>query len=224
MVTRIFPRFKRFVFLRLFKIFSFAQYSIEMRSISDKPDQEPFSPKKRYSPSSSYVDQGVLLGNDVTKANSAIAKKYSLPTRARKDVSQIETRTRTRSADNEVHEAYENPAIFTETNDESTSVPRRKLSRNNRMESPFYTEPSTTASSPPLPSVKSRYTKPKKGDTPDVHANASPIVKGELQRKGSVVLVSKSQTGETCFQVKTPAEFKPKTEKDKIRKSIEYNV
>lgn len=191
---------------------------------ADKPDQEPFSPKKRYSPSSSYVDQGVLLGNDVTKANSAIAKKYSLPTRARKDVSQIETRTRTRSADNEVHEAYENPAIFTETNDESTSVPQRKLSRNNRMESPFYTEPSTTASSPPLPSVKSRYTKPKKGDTPDVHANASPIVKGELQRKGSVVLVSKSQTGETCFQVKTPAEFKPKTEKDKIRKSIEYNV
>ena len=92
------------------------------------------------------------------------------------------------------------------------------------MESPFYTEPSTTASSPPLPSVKSRYTKPKKGDTPDVNANASPIVKGELQRKGSVVLVSKSQTGETCFQVKTPAEFKPKTEKDKIRKSIEYNV
>lgn len=190
-----------------------------------KTDLEPSTPKQRYSPSSSLVDHhGVILGNDVTKPNTAIAKKYSLPPRARKDVSQFETRTRTRSADNEVHEAYENPVIFTETNDESKSVPRKKLSMNNRIESLFYTEPTTTASSPPLPSVKSRNTKPKKGDAPDLNANALPTVKGDLQRKGSVVLVSKSQTGETCFQVKTQAEFKPKTEKDKIRKSIEYTV
>ena len=196
-----------------------------MYSIAGKTDLEPYTPKQRYSPSSSLVDpHGVILGNDVTKPNTAIAKKYSLPPRARKDVSQFETRTRTRSADNEVHEAYENPVIFTETNDESKSVPRKKLSMNNRIESLFYTEPTTTASSPPLPSVKSRYTKPKKGDAPDLNANALPTVKGDLQRKVSVVLVSKSQTGETCFQVKTPAEFEPKTEKDKIRKSIEYTV
>lgn len=191
--------------------------------IADKTEQEPSS-KQRYSPSSSSIDNGALLGNDLTKAHSAIAKKYSLPPRARKDVPQIETRDRTRSADNEVHEAYENPAITTETNDETTSVPRKQLSLNNRMESPFYTEPTEMASPPPLPSVKSRYTKSKKGEVPDENANAFPAVKGELQRKGSVVLVSKSQTGETCFQVKTQAEFKPKTEKDKISRSKEFNV
>ncbi|KAL9965837.1 hypothetical protein ACROYT_G029691 [Oculina patagonica] len=181
-------------------------------------EQEPTSPRQRYSPSSSNIDKGVLLGNDLAKAHTAIAKKYSLPPRARKDIPQIETRARTRSADNEVQEAYDNPAISTEASDEAT--PRKKLSLTNRLDSPFYTASTESAikdSTPPLPSAKARYSKPKKGEVPDQNAN-------ELQRKGSIVLVSKSQTGETCFQVKTPADFKKKGGKDKIETSKEYNV
>lgn len=88
------------------------------------------------------------------------------------------------------------------------------------MESPFYTEPTTKDSTPPLPSARARYSKSKKGEIPDVNANALSAV----QRKGSIVLVSKSQTGETCFQVKTPQESKKKTGKEKIESSEEFNV
>lgn len=48
----------------------------------------------------------------------------------------------------------------------------------------------------------------------DVNENRSvrgvPTIKGGLERKGSVVLVTKSQTGETCFQVKTAVTCKAK--------------
>lgn len=188
----------------------------------DNAERDPSSLRQRYSPSSSNIDKGVLLGNDLAKAHTAIAKKYSLPPRARKDIPQIETRARTRSADNEVQEAYDNPAISTETNDEAT--PRKKLSLTNRLESPFYTEPSTKTATQPLPSARARYGKPKKEEVLDPNSNALPAVKDEVQRKGSVVLVSKSQTGETCFQVKTPADFRKKAGKEKIQSSVEFNV
>ena len=128
----------------------------------DNTEQEPSSPRQRYSPSLSKIDKGVLLGNDLGKAHTAIAKKYSLPPRVRKDIPQIETRARTRSADNEVPEAYDNLAISTETNGAAT--PRKKLSLTNRLESPFYTEPTTKASVQPLPSARARYSKRKKGE------------------------------------------------------------
>lgn len=188
----------------------------------DNCEREPSSSRQRYSPSSAKIDKGVLLGNDLSKAHTAIAKKYSLPPRARKDIPQIETRARTRSADNEVQEAYDNLAISRETNDEAT--PRKKLSLTNRLESPFYTEPTTKASVQPLPSARARYSKRKKGEFQDSNANALPAVKGEVQRKGSVVLVSKSQTGETCFQVKTKADFKKKSREEKTRRYQEFNV
>lgn len=188
----------------------------------DNAEREPSSPRQRYPPSSSKIDKGVLLGNDLAKAHTAVAKKYSLPPRARKDIPQIETRARTRSVDNEVQEAYDNLAISTETNDEAT--PRKKLSLTNRLESPFYTEPTTKASVQPLPSARARYSKRKKGEVVDSNANALPAVKDEVQRKGSVVLVSKSQTGETCFQVKTPADFRKTPGKEKIQSSEEFNV
>lgn len=194
-------------------------------SSADTAEQEPTSPRQRYSRSSSQIDKDVLLGSDLAKAHTAIAKKYSLPPRARKDIPQVESRARTRSADNEVQEAYDNPAISMETSDEAT--PRKKLSLTNRLESPFYTagtESSTKDSTPPLPSAKARYSKAKKGEVPDLNANDLPAVKGELQRKGSIVLVSKSQTGETCFQVKTPGDYKKKARKDKIESSEEFNV
>lgn len=188
----------------------------------DNTEQEPSSPRQRYSPSLSKIDKGVLLGNDLGKAHTAIAKKYSLPPRVRKDIPQIETRARTRSADNEVPEAYDNLAISTEAYDAAT--PRKKLSLTNRLESPFYTEPTTKASAQPLPSARARYSKRKKGEVLDSNANALPAVKDEVQRKGSVVLVSKSQTGETCFQVKTPAYFNKKPGKKKIQSSEEFNI
>ena len=188
----------------------------------DNAEPEPSSPRQRYSPSSSKIDKGVLLGNDLAKAHTAISKKYSLPPRARKDIPQIETRARTRSVDNEVQEAYDNLAISPETNDDAT--PRKKLSLTNRLESPFYTEPATKASVQPLPSARARYSKRKKGEVLDSNANALPAVKDEVKRKGSVVLVSKSQTGETCFQVKTLADFKKKAGKERIQSSKEFNV
>lgn len=188
----------------------------------DNAEREPSSPRQRYSSSSAKIDKGVLLGNDLAKAHTAIAKKYSLPPRTRKDIPQIETRARTRSADNEVQEAYDNLAISTENNDEAT--PRKKLSLTNRLESPFYTEPTTKASVQPLPSARARYSKRKKGEAQDSNANALPAVKDEVQRKGSVVLVSKSQTGETCFQVKTKADFKKKSRDEKRQRYQEFNV
>ena len=197
-----------------------------LSSFADNAEQEPASPRQRYSPSSSQIDKGVLLGSDLVKAHTAVAKKYSLPPRPRKDIPEIEPRSRTRSADNEVQEAYDNPAISMEISEEA--APRKKLSSTNRLESPFYTasvDSVTKDPSPPLPSAKARYSKPKKGELPDVNANPLPAVKGEMERKGSIVLVSKSQTGETCFQVKTPADFKKKKAgKEKIESSEEVNV
>ena len=186
----------------------------------DNAEMEPSTPRKRYSSSSSKIDKGVLLGNDLAKAHTAVAKKYSLPPRARKDIPQVETRARTRSAD-EVQEAYDNLAISTETNE---ATPRKKLSLTNRLESPFYTEPTTEAPAQPLPSARARYSKRKKAEVLDSNANGLPTVKDEVQRKGSVVLVSKSQTGEKCFQVKTPADFKKKPGKEKIQSSKEFSV
>lgn len=172
-------------------------------------------PKHRYSPSSSKIDKSVLLGNDLAKssANTAIAKKFSLPPRARKDVPQIEARARTRSADNDLQEAYDNPGVSMEMRDDMRNSPRKKLSLTNRMESPFYTEPVTKDPNQPLHSIRARYGKPKKDPSnkeefPDANANGLPTVKGELERRGSIVLVSKSRTGETCFQVQTPVEYK----------------
>ena len=121
-----------------------------------------------------------------------------------------------------MQEAYDNLAISTENNDEAT--PRKKLSLTNRLESPFYTEPTTKASVQPLPSARARYSKRKKGEAQDSNANALPAVKDEVQRKGSVVLVSKSQTGETCFQVKTKADFKKKSRDEKRQRYQEFNV
>lgn len=222
----MYPRKLDIILHDKFKYFYISYFSFDnLFPSAENAEQEPTSARQRYSPSSSNIDKGVLLGNDLAKAHTAIAKKYSLPPRARKDISQIETRARTRSADNEVQEAYDNPAISTETSDEAT--PRKKLSLTNRLDSPFYTASAESAikdSTPPLPSAKARYSKPKKGEVPDQNANALPAVKGELQRKGSIVLVSKSQTGETCFQVKSPADFKKKGGKDKIETSEEYNV
>lgn len=185
--------------------------------------QEP-SPRGQYPSSSSKIDEGVLLGSDLTKNNTttAIAKKYSLPPRARKDVSQVEARARTRSVDNELQDAYDNPGISMETSDDASSFTRKTLSLTNRIESPFYTEPMTKDPGHPLPSIKARYGKARKDpnankeEVPDANANGLPAVKGDLERRGSIVRVSKSRTGETCFQVHTPVEFKKKESSEEI--------
>lgn len=193
-------------------------------SVADK-HQEPSSPKHRYSPSPSNTDKSVFLGSDLAKSDTstAIEKKYSLPPRARKDVSQIEARARTRSVDNEVQVAYDNPGISAETSDDGGAFSNKKLSLVNRIESPFYTEPMKKDRAPPVDCIKARYVKPKKNpnadkeEFPDVNANALPAVKsGVPDRKGSIVLVSKSPTGETCFQVHTPAEFKRRESREVI--------
>ena len=111
-----------------------------------------------------------------------------------------------------------------ETSDDAGNVSRKKISLTNRMENPFYTEPVSKDPDHPLPSIKARYGKPKKDlkakkeELPDTNANDLPAIKGDLQRKGSIVLVSKSRTGETCFRVQTPAESK------KTESSEEINV
>ena len=185
-------------------------------SVADR-NQEPSSPKDRYSPSSTNIDKSVLLGSDLAKtsASTAIAKKYSLPPRTRKDVPQIEARARTHSVDNEHQKAYDNQGVSSEASDDVSNVSKKKISLNNRLESPFYTEPWKKDSHSSVPSIKARYGRPKKRPHPnkegiaDANLNDLPAVKdGELRRKGSIVLVSKSRTGETCFQVQTPVELK----------------
>lgn len=185
-------------------------------SAADK-NQEPSSPKERYSTSSTNIDKSVLLGSDLAKtsASTAIAKKYSLPPRTRHDVPQIEARARTRSVDNEHQEAYDNLGVSSEASDDISNVSKKKISLTNRLESPFYTEPLKKDSQSFVPSIKARYGRPKKKPNPnkeeiaDANSNDLPAIKdGELRRKGSIVLVSKSLTGETCFQVQTPVELK----------------
>lgn len=203
-------------------------YTGEKTKEKSKPEvadvlQEP-SPRGQYPSSSSKIDEGVLLGSDLAKNNTttAIAKKYSLPPRARKDVSQVEARARTRSVDNELQDAYDNPGISMETSDDASSFTRKTLSLTNRIESPFYTEPMTKDPGHPLPSIKARYGKARKDpnankeEVPDANANGLPAVKGDLERRGSIVRVSKSRTGETCFQVHTPVEFKKKESSEEI--------
>ena len=97
-----------------------------------------------------------------------------------------------------------------ETGEEGGNLPMKKLSLANRMDNPFYTEPTTKDPDRSLSSVKARYGRSKKDskeDFPDNNANQLPSVTGDLRRKGSIVLVSKSPTGETCFQVQTPSKI-----------------
>ena len=102
-----------------------------------------------------------------------------------------------------------------ETGEEGGNLPMKKLSLANRMDNPFYTEPTTKDPDRSLSSVKARYDRSKKDskeDFPDNNANQLPSVTGDLRRKGSIVLVSKSPTGETCFQVQTQSKI-TKTER-----------
>ena len=105
-----------------------------------------------------------------------------------------------------------------ETSEEAGNLPMKKLSLANRMDNPFYTEPTTKDPDRSLSSIKARYGRSKKDlvdskeDFPDNNANELPAVKGDVRRKGSIVLVSKSPTGETCFQVQTPSKI-TKTER-----------
>ena len=187
----------------------------------DKPVQRAPSPtpKRQYSASLSKTDGDGLLGSDLAKnnTNTALAKKYSLPPRIRKDVTQVEPRFRTRSVER-CQEGYDNRGIYMETGEEGGNLSMKKLSLANRMDNPFYTEPTTKDPGRSLSSIKARYGRSKKDsvdsneDFPHNNANELPAVKGDLTRKGSVVLVSKSPTGETCFQVQTPSKI-TKTER-----------
>lgn len=187
----------------------------------DKPVQRAPSPtpKHQYSASLSKTDGDGLLGSDLAKnnTNTALAKKYSLPPSIRKDVTQVEPRFRTHS-DERCQEGYDNRGISMENGEEGGNLPMKKLSLANRMENPFYTEPTTKDPDRSLSPIKARYGRSKKDsvdskeDFPDNNANELPAVKGDLKRKGSVVLVSKSPTGETCFQVQTPSKI-TKTER-----------
>ena len=187
----------------------------------DKPVQRAPSPtpKHQYSASLSTTDGDGLLGSDLAKnnTNTALAKKYSLPPRIRKDVTQVEPRFRTRSVER-CQEGYDNRGIYMETGEEGGNLSMKKLSLANRMDNPFYTEPTTKDPDRSLPSIKARYGRSKKDsvdskeDFPNNNADELPAVTGDLRRKGSIVLVSKSPTGETCFQVQTPSKI-TKTER-----------
>ena len=99
------------------------------------------------------------------------------------------------------------------TGEEGGNLPMKKLSLANRMDNPFYTEPTTKDPDRSLPSIKARYGRSEKDsvdskeDFPNNNADELPAVTGDLRRKGSIVLVSKSPTGETCFQVQTPSKI-----------------
>ena len=196
-------------------------FNIVLFFLLDKPVQRAPSPTPRhqYSASLSTTDGDGLLGSDLAKnnTNTALAKKYSLPPRIRKDVTQVEPRFRTRSVER-CQEGYENRGISMETGEEGGNLPMKKLSLANRMDNPFYTEPTTKDPDRSLPSIKARYGRSKKDsvdskeDFPNNNADELPAVTGDLRRKGSIVLVSKSPTGETCFQVQTPSKI-TKTER-----------
>ena len=188
-------------------------FNIVLFFLLDKPVQRAPSPtpKHQYSASLSKTDGDGLLGSDLAKnnTNTALAKKYSLPPRIRKDVTQVEPRFRTRSVER-CQEGYENRGISMETGEEGRNLPMKILSLANRMDNPFYTEPTTKDPDRSLSSVKARYGRSKKDskeDFPDNNANQLPSVTEDLRRKGSIVLVSKSPTGETCFQVQTPSKI-----------------
>ena len=196
-------------------------FNIVLFFLLDKPVQRAPSPipKHQYSASLSTTDGDGLLGSDLAKnnTNTALAKKYSLPPRIRKDVAQVEPRFRTRSVER-CQEGYENRGISMETGKEGGNLPMKKLSLANRMDNPFYTEPTTKDPDRSLPSIKARYGRSEKDsvdskeDFPNNNADELPAVTGDLRRKGSIVLVSKSPTGETCFQVQTPSKI-TKTER-----------
>ena len=188
-------------------------FNIVLFFLLDKPVQRAPSStaKHQYSASLSKTDGDGLLGSDLAKnnTNTALAKKYSLPPRIRKDVTQVEPRFRTRSVER-CQEGYDNRGISMKTGEEGGNLPMKKLSLANRMDNPFYTEPTTKDPDRSLSSVKARYGRSKKDskeDFPDNNANQLPSVTGDLRRKGSIVLVSKSPTGETCFQVQTPSKI-----------------
>ena len=196
-------------------------------SLLDKPVQKAPSPtpKHQYSASLSKTDGDTLLGSDLAKTNTntALAKKYSLPPRIRKDVTQVEPRFRTRSVER-FQEGYDNPGISIEMGEEARNLPMKKLSLANRMDNPFYTEPTTRDPNRSMSSIKARYGTSKKDsvdnkkDLPDNNANEFPAVKEGQRRKGSIVLVSTSPTGETCFQVQTPSEI------TKTERTVETNI
>lgn len=182
----------------------------------DKPVQRAPSPtpKHQYSASLSKTNGDGLLGSDLAKnnTNTTLAKNYSQPPRIRKDDTQVEPRFRTRSVER-CQEGYDNRGISMETGEEGGNLPMKKLSLANRMDNPFYSEPTTKDPDRSLSSINARYGRSKKDsvdskeDFPNNNADELPAVTGDLRRKGSIVLVSKSPTGETCFQVQTPSKI-----------------
>ncbi|XP_068685324.1 gamma-aminobutyric acid type B receptor subunit 2-like isoform X2 [Montipora foliosa] len=197
-------------------------YTARRKSTDKQP--LPSLPKHQHSPSQSFIDQSTLVENDLGKSRTPIAKQKSLPLRTQKELRPVQTRARTCSIDNEHEEAHVNPGISMETSDGTRRSPKTKQSKVNRMESPFYKEYPKGHLSSHAPSVKARYGKPKREmsakavEKADSNANRFPTIKdGELNRKGSIVLVSKSRTGETCFQVKTPANLERRGSSEEIR-------
>lgn len=172
----------------------------------------PCSPRQSISPSQFNIDENTFLGNDLAKAVSThTTKQFSLTPRMHEDVPKTEQ--------NEHQEAHCNAGIFMETSNSSM----RKVSKVNRMESPFYKDPPKGDTSSSASSIKARYGKPKretsseKEKTADTNSNVLPAIKdGEVKRKGSIVLVSKSRSGETCFQVKTLADLKRRSSAKEI--------
>lgn len=118
---------------------------------------------------------------------------------------------------NEPQEAHDNAGILMET----SNSPTTDISKVNRMEIPFYKDPPKGDTCSSVSSIKARYGKPKretsseKEKTADSNSNVLPAIK-EIKRKGSTVLVSKSRSGETCFQVKTPADLKRSSHTEEI--------
>ena len=170
----------------------------------------PSSPRQSNSPSQFNIDENIFLGNVLVKAASAHkTKKFSLIPRMHDGVPQIEQ--------SEPQEAHYNEGIFMET----SNSPTTKISKVNRMEPPFYKDPPKGDTTSSVSSIKARYGKPKretsseKQKTADSNSNVLPAIK-EIKRKGSTVLVSKSRSGETCFQVKTLADLKRSSHTEEI--------
>ncbi|XP_044180693.1 gamma-aminobutyric acid type B receptor subunit 2-like [Acropora millepora] len=170
----------------------------------------PSSPRQSNSSSQFNIDENIFPGNVLAKAASTHkTNQFSLIPRMHDGVPQIQQ--------NEPQEAHYNAGIFMET----SNSPTTEISKVNTTEIPFYKDPPKGDTCSSVSSIKARYGKPKretsseKEKTADSNSNVSPAIK-EIKRKGSTVLVSKSRSGETCFQVKTPADLKRSSHTEEI--------